>query len=56
VIDTIGGDYGPRSLTTLRPGGILVSLASPAEAHLAATARELGLRAGFTIVEPTTRG
>ncbi|WP_433248902.1 NADP-dependent oxidoreductase [Streptosporangium sp. CA-135522] len=56
VIDTIGGDYGPRSLRTLRPGGIVVSLASPAEAHLAAKARELGLRAGFTIVEPDHAG
>lgn len=56
VIDTIGGDYGPRSLKTLRPGGIVVSLASPAEAYLAAQARELGLRAAFTIVEPDHAG
>nr|WP_091653256.1 NADP-dependent oxidoreductase [Micromonospora pallida] len=56
VIDTIGGDYGPRSLQTLRPGGIVVSLASPAEAYLAAEARERGLRAGFTIVEPDHAG
>src|SRR6185369_156919 len=27
VIDAIGGDYTARSLRTLRPGGILVSLA-----------------------------
>ncbi|MFG1999043.1 NADP-dependent oxidoreductase [Spirillospora sp. NPDC048911] len=26
VIDTIGGDYGPRSVRTIRPGGLLVSL------------------------------
>ncbi|BCL18136.1 NADP-dependent oxidoreductase [Micromonospora sagamiensis] len=56
VIDTIGGDYGPRSLRTLRPGGIVVSLTSPAEAYLAAEARERGLRAGFTIVEPDHAG
>jgi NADPH:quinone reductase-like Zn-dependent oxidoreductase len=56
VIDTIGGDYGPRSLRTLRPGGILVSLASPAEAYLVDEARELGLRAGFTMVEPDHAG
>jgi NADPH:quinone reductase-like Zn-dependent oxidoreductase len=56
VIDTIGGDYGPRSLQTLRPGGIVVSLTSPAEAYLAAEARERGLRAGFTIVEPDHAG
>jgi NADPH:quinone reductase-like Zn-dependent oxidoreductase len=52
VIDAIGGDYGPRSLQTLRSGGIVVSLASPAEARLAFKASELGVRAGFMIVEP----
>ncbi|XTZ15746.1 NADP-dependent oxidoreductase [Micromonospora echinospora] len=56
VIDTIGGDYGPRSLRTLRTGGIVVSLASPAEARLAVEARDLGVRAGFTIVEPDHAG
>jgi NADPH:quinone reductase-like Zn-dependent oxidoreductase len=56
VLDTIGGDYGPRSLQTLRRGGTLVSVASPAEAHLEAPAAELGLRAGFTIVEPDHSG
>ncbi|MFF3245810.1 NADP-dependent oxidoreductase [Streptomyces sp. NPDC002870] len=56
VLDTIGGDYGPRSLRTLRPGGIVVSLASPAEAQLAAVAEQQGLRAGFTIVEPDNGG
>lgn len=56
VIDTIGGDYGPRSLNTLRPGGILVSLSSPAEAHLAAEARALGLRSTFMITEADQAG
>ncbi|MFD7336803.1 NADP-dependent oxidoreductase [Streptomyces violascens] len=56
VIDTIGGDYGPRSLRTLRPGGIVVSLASPAEAHLAAEARALGLRSTFMITEADQAG
>ena len=56
VIDTIGGDYGPRSLKTLRPGGIVVSLASPAEAHLADRARELGLRSTFMITEADRAG
>ncbi|WP_405110056.1 NADP-dependent oxidoreductase [Micromonospora sp. NBC_01405] len=56
VIDTIGGDYGPRSLQTLRDGGIVVSLAAPAEADLASKARERGVRAGFTIVEPDHAG
>lgn len=56
VLDTIGGDYGPRSLRTLRPGGIVVSLASPAEARLADLARPLGLRATFMIVEADQSG
>ncbi|MFD9391227.1 NADP-dependent oxidoreductase [Streptomyces sp. NPDC060000] len=56
VIDTIGGDYGPRSLRTLRPGGIVVSLASPAEADLAAEAGALGLRSTFMITEADQAG
>lgn len=56
VLDTIGGEYGPRSLTTLRAGGIVVSLASPAEAYLAELARPLGLRAAFMIVEADGAG
>ncbi|WP_331767161.1 NADP-dependent oxidoreductase [Embleya sp. NBC_00896] len=56
VIDTIGGEYGPRSLRTLRPGGHVVSLASPAETALVPVAEKLGFRAGFTIVEPDQGG
>ncbi|MFE1597030.1 NADP-dependent oxidoreductase [Nocardia sp. NPDC058705] len=56
VVDTIGGEYGPRSLRTLRPGGIIVSLASPAEAALVEQAGPLGVRAGFMIVEPDNGG
>ncbi|MEW2550806.1 NADP-dependent oxidoreductase [Streptomyces zhihengii] len=56
VLDTVGGEYGPRSLEVLRPGGMLVSIASPAEAYLADAARQRGLRAGFTIVEPDNGG
>jgi NADPH:quinone reductase-like Zn-dependent oxidoreductase len=56
VLDCIGGEYGPRSLRVLRPGGILVSLASPAEDHLVPQAEQLGLRAGFTLVEPDYAG
>ncbi|MDX6363376.1 NADP-dependent oxidoreductase [Streptomyces sp. NPDC058274] len=56
VLDAIGGAYGPRSLRILRPGGVLVALASPAEAYLAEQARPLGLRAGFMIVEADHAG
>ena len=56
VVDTIGGEYGPRSLRTLRPGGIVVSLASPGEAALAEEAERLGVRAQFMIVESDQAG
>ncbi|WP_327411691.1 NADP-dependent oxidoreductase [Streptomyces sp. NBC_01233] len=56
VVDAIGGAYGPRSLRALRPGGILVALASPAEARLADIARPLGLRAAFMAVEADQAG
>ncbi|HUR07811.1 MAG TPA: NADP-dependent oxidoreductase [Nonomuraea sp.] len=56
VLDTIGGDYGPRSLRTLRTGGLVVSLASPAEARLADQARSLGLRSAFMITEADRAG
>lgn len=52
VLDTVGGDYGLRSLTVLRPGGRLVSLASPADDDLKPHAAALGFRAGFMLVEP----
>ncbi|MFE7616233.1 NADP-dependent oxidoreductase [Streptomyces sp. NPDC057496] len=56
VLDTIGGEYGPRSLRTLRPGGLVVSLASPAEAALADEADRNGVRAVFLAVEADRAG
>ncbi|MFJ8041456.1 NADP-dependent oxidoreductase [Kitasatospora sp. NPDC096147] len=56
VVDPVGGEYGPRSLEVLRPGGILVSLASPAEQYLAEIAAGRGLRAGFMAVEADQAG
>jgi NADPH:quinone reductase-like Zn-dependent oxidoreductase len=56
VIDPIGGTDGPRCLRTLRLGGILVSINSPAEQALVAQAAELGVRAGFLLVEPDRAG
>ncbi|WP_326598123.1 NADP-dependent oxidoreductase [Streptomyces sp. NBC_01803] len=52
VVDTIGGDYGTRSLRVLRPGGTLVTLASPTDAPPKAP----GFRTGFTLVEPDHAG
>ena len=49
VLDTIGGETQERSWKTLKPGGILVSLASPPSAD---TAAKLGLRQAFVFVQP----
>ncbi|MFG1994684.1 NADP-dependent oxidoreductase [Actinoplanes sp. NPDC048988] len=56
VLDPIGGEYGPRSLRTLRPGGILVALASPAEAYLEEVGAQQAKRARFMIVEADAAG
>jgi NADPH:quinone reductase-like Zn-dependent oxidoreductase len=56
VLDTVGGDYGPRSLDTLAPGGLLVDVtgSTGSDAHrdaVRARAGERGLRFtefGFT--------
>ncbi|MFE3882660.1 NADP-dependent oxidoreductase [Streptomyces lydicus] len=56
VLDTIGGDYGARSLRTLRPGGTLVSILPLDDSFPAAQARETGIRAGFLLVEPDQTG
>ncbi|PAU46324.1 NADPH:quinone reductase [Streptomyces albireticuli] len=55
VLEAISGDYPLRSLTTLRPGGTLVSLLPLAEPVLAA-ARERGVRATRIMVEPDLGG
>ncbi|WCB95342.1 Narbonolide/10-deoxymethynolide synthase PikA2, modules 3 and 4 [Baekduia alba] len=54
VLDTIGGDYGARSLETLRAGGILVCLASPFDPgdEVAAQAAARGVRVAAPLVEP----
>ncbi len=53
VLDTMGGDYGVRSLRTLRRGGTIVSLAlSKLDGDLDARAAELGIRSEALLVEP----
>jgi len=56
VLETIGGDYGMRSLATLRRGGILVWLTGALDPGVEARGRELGIRTGFTLVEPDRTG
>jgi NADPH:quinone reductase-like Zn-dependent oxidoreductase len=53
VLDTIGGEYGPRSLRTLRQGGTIVSLPiSTVEPGLDELAARLGVRSAAMLVEP----
>ncbi|MFJ6759659.1 MULTISPECIES: NADP-dependent oxidoreductase [unclassified Streptomyces] len=52
VIDTMGGDYGQRSLKVLKPGGHLVTLPGPD--GLPADAE--GVHASWVLVEPDLQG
>ena len=49
VLDTIGGDTQERSWKVLKPGGILVSIASPPKAEAAAAH---GARQAFVFTQP----
>jgi len=51
VLDTVGGDTQQRSLSILKPGGILVSAVSKVPG---AAQQKLGVRAAFFYVEVTT--
>jgi NADPH:quinone reductase-like Zn-dependent oxidoreductase len=55
VLDPISGDYSARSLRTLKPGGILVSLL-PFAPEIPAQAAELGMRAELLLVEYDHQG
>jgi NADPH:quinone reductase-like Zn-dependent oxidoreductase len=55
VLDPITGDYTARSLRTLRPGGILVSLL-PFAPETPAEAERLGVRAELMLVEHDHQG
>jgi NADPH:quinone reductase-like Zn-dependent oxidoreductase len=56
VLDAIGGDYAIRSLAVLRRGGIHISLPRPTDSAVEARASELGVRTGWTLVEPDRAG
>jgi NADPH:quinone reductase-like Zn-dependent oxidoreductase len=56
VIDTVGGDYGSRSVRTLRRGGTLVSLVSTVDDELRRQAAERDIWTGFTLTEPDHAG
>jgi NADPH:quinone reductase-like Zn-dependent oxidoreductase len=56
VLDLVGGEYGPRSLATLRPGGLLIAVPGGVDAELAAAAARLGRRVTGILVEPDGAG
>lgn len=56
ALDSIGGPTWTRSLRTLRPGGILVSLVPPDDTFPVRQAEEAGVRAVFMLVEPDQQG
>jgi len=55
VLESVSGDYPARSLRTLRPGGVLVSIL-PFPAEVAAEAARLGIRAELMLVEADHEG
>ncbi|BCJ28616.1 hypothetical protein Asera_27240 [Actinocatenispora sera] len=52
VLDTVGGDYGERSLRVLRSGGLLVTAVDRTNRELAAKARAAGTRFAGVAVDP----
>ncbi|WP_433566293.1 NADP-dependent oxidoreductase [Nocardia sp. CA-151230] len=56
VLDPIDADHAHRSLRTLRPGGILVSLRANGSDHYKADAEKLGVRAEILLVEADHTG
>jgi len=56
VLESVGGDYADRSLRTLRPGGLLVTIVERSNAQLAARVKAAGRRFAGIIVEPDSPG
>jgi NADPH:quinone reductase-like Zn-dependent oxidoreductase len=56
VLDPIGGEVALRSLPLLRRGGVHVWLPGVIDPAVTARARELGVRTGYTLVEPDRGG
>lgn len=52
VLETVGGDYGERSLRTLRPGGLLVTIVGRTDVELERKTRAAGMRFAGISVEP----
>lgn len=52
VLETVGGDYGERSLRSLSPGGMLVTVVERANTVLKAKTEAAGMRFAGVTVEP----
>lgn len=52
VLDLVGGETGPRSVRTLRPGGLLIAVPGGVSAQLADAAQQRGVRTTPLLVEP----
>lgn len=52
VLESVGGDYGERSLRTLRPGGLLVTIVGRNDVELARKTQAAGMRFAGISVEP----
>lgn len=56
VLETVGRDYGERSLRVLRPGGLLVTVVGRDDAALRTRAEAAGIRFAGIAVEPDYAG
>lgn len=56
VFDAVGGDYGLRSLRTMRPGGTLVAIVFSNREQVVAQAKEYGVRVKHLTVEADQAG
>jgi NADPH:quinone reductase-like Zn-dependent oxidoreductase len=56
VLETVGGDYGVRSIETLRPGGLLVTIVDRLNRELAQKVSDAGRRFAGMTVEPDHAG
>ena len=56
VVETVGGDYGYRSLRVLRPGGLLFTAVGRTATELAEKTQAAGMRFAGISVEPDARG
>jgi NADPH:quinone reductase-like Zn-dependent oxidoreductase len=56
VFDTVGNGYAERSLSVLKPGGIVVTALGLSHAHLPALAAAAGRRFSSVAVEPDSAG